>query len=356
MVSFLRKLNLWLIFFTLLAYIAPYISPETVSLLMFVGLSFPWLLLFNLIFIGLWALSRMQYWWWSALVLVVGWQNISRVFGLNIGQYNYTYTPSENSVRVMTYNVGELFLPTYKNKPLGYKAFGQFLQNEDAEILCVNEFLYMNLPNYMKYHIEFLKTYNHHYGDSSNQVAIFSKYPIINKGFIAFPNSDNVANSARWADIDIKGKIVRVFAVHLQSNFVSDLEAKVAKTGSVSDADSWLKVFKMLKMVRKMSTLRAKQAEIVAENIKKSPYPVIVCGDFNDIPVSYSYNTIADGLDDAFQKAGLGKASTYNGRIPALKIDNILINPKIKALNTRIEKVYYADHFPMIADLDLSNL
>ena len=102
-----------------------------------------------------------------------------------------------------------------------------------------------------------------------------------------------------------------------------------------------------------MAQIRAKQAEILTNHIASSPYPVIVCGDFNDIPVSYTYRTLSQNLNDAFEKRGFGFGTTYSGNIPALKIDYILTAKRIKIFNCTILKVPYSDHYPMVSELGL---
>ena len=85
----------------------------------------------------------------------------------------------------------------------------------------------------------------------------------------------------------------------------------------------------------------------MAEHIRKSPYPVIVCGDFNDTPVSYAYRTVLGDLKDAFVESGRGISNTYNGILPSFRIDYILYDPKFSAGNYRRDKVYLSDHFPV---------
>ena len=87
--------------------------------------------------------------------------------------------------------------------------------------------------------------------------------------------------------------------------------------------------------------------------IKKSPYPVLVVGDFNDTPQSYTYAQIADNLQDAFAKKGFGLGITYGGIVPALRIDYILASPSLPILSHRIFKKEYSDHYPIVAELGI---
>ncbi len=124
--------------------------------------------------------------------------------------------------------------------------------------------------------------------------------------------------------------------------------------GTIVDDDSWLSAGRMLMRVRRTGIKRARGAEYIASVIQQSPLPMIVCGDFNEIPVSYAYKTLSQGLSGAFQQSAFGFSTTYNGNIPALKIDNILMSKTIEARNCQILNVDYSDHYPMVADLELN--
>lgn len=351
MVNFLRKLNLWVVFFTLLAYAAPFISPAKVSLFLFFGLAFPWLLLANVVFILLWATSRMRFWWFSTVTLLVGWTHLTAVFGVNLWQNTEGVLKSENAVRVLTYNVADFCTPYHKDKFAAKKSLNTFFEKENADIVCIqeggaptsftNDQLFTLFPA--------LATYPYMSRQKGNEVFILSRFPIINEGKSA---DDKVGNGCSFSDIQMGDKKIRVFTFHLTSNKVSGMADRLAESGTVTDDDYWLYFGRMLKRVRRTGIIRTRESEYIAAMIQQSPYPVIVCGDFNEIPVSYAYKTISNGLTDAFQQAAFGFSSTYNGNIPALKIDNILTSPTIDPQKCIIHSsIRYSDHYPMTADL-----
>ena len=99
---------------------------------------------------------------------------------------------------------------------------------------------------------------------------------------------------------------------------------------------------------------RALQADAIADFLEKSPYQTIVCGDFNDVPLSYTYNRIARGLDDTFSKQADGFAYTYNTRYRLLRIDNILVSPSIEVVSYEVDnKVDLSDHYPVVSRLKI---
>jgi len=92
---------------------------------------------------------------------------------------------------------------------------------------------------------------------------------------------------------------------------------------------------------------RALQVNIVSEHIKDSPYPVIVCGDFNDTPVSYTYHQISKNLNDAFSETGSGIGRTYANILPAFRIDYILYDDFFDSHNYIIHTIEISDHYPI---------
>ena len=98
---------------------------------------------------------------------------------------------------------------------------------------------------------------------------------------------------------------------------------------------------------------RQLQAEKIRTEIDKSPYPVIVTGDFNDVPNSYAYHTIGKGLNNAFAEKGSGLGRTFSGISPVLRIDNIFADKKMDVLQFQLIKKKLSDHFPILADLQM---
>ena len=344
MVSFLRKFNLWLIFFTLIAYTAPFVSPQTLSFVLFVGLAYPWLLLANVIFIFLWAASRMKYWWYSAVCVLLGWSYLSSIVGFNF----FTKTPTGQVLKVMTYNIGGANVNAERLLKLN-----DFLTTENSDIICVQEFSSPNNIIYQMQRLMALSKYPYRATSTNNSTLIVSKYPVIKKESLSFENS-NGGNGCTYADIQINDKVIRVYTVHLRSNVVSGLADDLAEHADYEKRATWSKMITMLRRVRIMAQYRAKESEKIAAHIATSPYPVMVCGDFNDIPVSYSYSVLSQNLKDTYRERGFGIGVTYNGNIPALKIDHILADKKIAVFNCEIVKVKYSDHFPIVSEIGLN--
>jgi Endonuclease/Exonuclease/phosphatase family len=250
----------------------------------------------------------------------------------------------------LTYNTADFVMPYHKDKLAARNGLNKFFQQQNPEIICLQEggeFDEGALARIAAF-FPFLSAYPYQSRQIGNQDVIYSRFPIVGEGKL---ETEKTGNGCNFADLQIGTKKVRVFILHLSSNNVSGMANDLAKSGEISDDDSWLEFGRMLKRVRSTGIKRTREAEFIAANIQQSPYPVIVCGDFNEIPVSYVYKTLSNNLSDAFREAAFGFSSTYNGKIPALKIDNILMSPNIEARNCKIHSVKYSDHYPMTADL-----
>jgi endonuclease/exonuclease/phosphatase family metal-dependent hydrolase len=149
-----------------------------------------------------------------------------------------------------------------------------------------------------------------------------------------------------------KGKdTLRIFNVHFESNH---LETEKIDRLVQGDSTSRILAVDMFRSLRKSYKRRATQVELVSKAIAESPYPVVVCGDFNDPPVSYTYSKINQGLTDAFLHSGRGPGFTYAGKIPFLRIDYILHDKKIRSSGFRVvDDKKLSDHYPVECYLQL---
>jgi endonuclease/exonuclease/phosphatase family metal-dependent hydrolase len=186
----------------------------------------------------------------------------------------------------------------------------------------------------------------HHFG-----LIIFSKYPIINKQDVSYPPHD-YNSTFQYADILLNKDTVRVFNIHLQSlKFDKDNRNYLEQPG-ISGEKNIQNSRSIIVKLKKGYLLRAIQSNRIKEAIEKSPYPVIVCGDFNDVPNSYAYHTIGKNLHNVFYEKGSGTGRTFSGISPTLRIDHIFVDQQFKVNHfLRISKKL-SDHYPLIADIE----
>jgi endonuclease/exonuclease/phosphatase family metal-dependent hydrolase len=177
-------------------------------------------------------------------------------------------------------------------------------------------------------------------------LAIFSRYPIVGRGEISFGRLTQ--NHAMWVDVagPGRGDTVRIFNTHLQSMSLD--EGDIVAAGS-SRTGFEQKGRGLLRRFVRGAAARAWQADTLVANIHRSPYPVLLAGDLNDLPYSYAYSQLASELQNAWATVGFGPGNTYHGRLPPLlRIDQQFAGPRWQVLGCRVHtEVPYADHYPV---------
>jgi endonuclease/exonuclease/phosphatase family metal-dependent hydrolase len=177
-------------------------------------------------------------------------------------------------------------------------------------------------------------------------LAIFSRLPIVGRGEISFGRLTQ--NHAMWVDVvgPDRGDTVRIFNTHLQSMSLD--EDDIVAAGS-SRAGFKRKGRSLLGRFTRGAAARAWQADTLMAHVRRSPYPVLLAGDLNDLPYSYAYSQLANELQNAWATVGFGPGNTYHGRLPPLlRIDQQFAGPQWQVLACRIHsEIPYADHFPV---------
>ncbi|WP_233636150.1 endonuclease/exonuclease/phosphatase family protein [Hymenobacter setariae] len=177
-------------------------------------------------------------------------------------------------------------------------------------------------------------------------LAIFSRLPIVGRGEISFGRLTQ--NHAMWVDVvgPGRGDTVRIFNTHLQSMSLD--EGDIVAAGS-SRAGFKSKGRSLLGRFVRGAAARAWQADTLLAHVRRSPYPVLLAGDLNDLPYSYAYSQLASELQNAWATVGFGPGNTYHGRLPPLlRIDQQFAGLQWRVLGCRIHsEIPYADHFPV---------
>lgn len=328
---------------TFLSYLSPYINPAIFRWAAFFGTAFPWFLLANVTLLGLWAFRFDRFALYHLGMLVFGWQHVTAFVGLNAGRN----AAPESAITVATHNLGGLFRGIHLEDAEWdgiFSGYARFLKaNGDPDILCVQEtgrkFFQALGPKLGLPHL---------FEMNRAGTAILSRYPVLRGGQLPFGQPEN---TSIWADLKIGNRTVRVYNVHLQSNKVTYDTQRVIEESNLKKEETWRDINRVLRKVGGATSLRATQANTLRDLIAASPYPVILCGDFNDTPNSFVYDRLAENLTDTFREKGFGIGSTFAGAIPFLRIDYILADPVLKVYDCRVPRNPISDHYPVVAKL-----
>lgn len=339
----MKKLKFFetLLFFTnsvvaftlLLSYIVPFLPPKTFSSLSVLGLGVPLLIVLNVLFFVYWLVKIKKQLLLSLLVVCIGYFSSGSL---------YIFTESnliadENNFSVMNYNVRLFNLYNWIPKKDTKQKLIEFINKESPDILSLQEYYKQDGVAFSSYKYKYEKLFGkkNKYGQ-----VIFSKFPIINSGSIAFPKT---ANNAIFADV-VKGKdTIRVYNIHLQS---LRIDANVEKL-SREDGE------KLFEGVGQTFKTQQFQTELFLLHKKKCKYKMIICGDFNNTAFSYVYNVIKGELNDTFKAAGKGFGRTYNFKFFPMRIDFILVDKAFKINGFNTYNVKYSDHYPIKTTLVL---
>ncbi len=340
-----------------MAYVAPVMDPRTFWPPAFAGLAFPLLFLGNLGFGLLWLVTRRWKGFALAVVLLLPAIQVLPRY-LQWGGTRETAaaeSPSER-LRVLSWNVRIFNKNVADTRFAGRDDMLAAMRQEEADIVCLQEYFSIASSPYGDHNQRMAEQVGLEHQavweaivDRQGRMwglGIFSRYPVLRQGAIDFP--ENVLNGCQWADIDAPGGVIRVFNLHFQSIQISH---EIYSAGSAIDdiRDSGARNALLRKLLYAFR-YRAAQADRVAEAVAASPYPVLLCGDFNDPPESYAYRTARGRLQDAFVEAGSGLGRSH-ATLPGVRIDYIMPDTGWRVTEYKHIALPISDHFPVLAEL-----
>ncbi|HLW21440.1 MAG TPA: endonuclease/exonuclease/phosphatase family protein [Cyclobacteriaceae bacterium] len=282
------------------------------------------------------------------IALVIGWKFMGVTFRLN------EKADDVEGLSVLSYNTHLFnFHQSGKGRDLNPNSL-QWVRDNPSAVKCLQEF-YQDYTTPSHNSIKILTDngkYEHAYHlvegnpkKKSYGLAIFSKYPIINEGLV-FENKKN--NGAMFVDIKVDRDTVRIYNTHLESMSI--------RADQLGDMHGIKENYRStLGKLKNGIQMRATQVNILSEHIQNSPYPVIIAGDFNDVPYSYTYFTLRSIMKNAFEEAGRGFGFTYNKVLFFLRIDNIFYGEGLHAKQFKTHReVDYSDHYPISSVFSLT--
>lgn len=340
------------------SYLSIYIDPRNCSIFQFFGLGFIFIYVTNILFLLFWIfIKRKKYMiLLNSIFIIIGFTYFTDFFNINFTSSD----ENKKNIKIISYNVRQFDLYNWSENKINRNKYFDFLKEEDPDIICFQEYFEDKTKSFVTTDsiISFLKTKNHYFKTTHTSeknykfgIATFSKYPILRSDFFEFENTSNIII---YSDLLINKDTIRVFNAHMQSIKFEPEDYKFIEKVEISIDSLAIKEAKPLIIkLRDAYKMRAIQANSLKTLIEMSPHKVIVCADFNDTPISYTYHTVKGGLNDAFIEAGTGFSQTYNGNFPSFRIDYILYSDGIEATEYYCPKVPLSDHYPIISILNI---
>ena len=351
-VNLIAGANIATILLMLLAGYSDRLNPVEHPILSVMGMTFPVFLLVNLLFLFFWLTVK----WKRAWIPIVGFAAVYVPLTLFM-PFNMRQDVPEGTIKVVSYNVCT-YGGNYKYEQ-GFDTVFNYLKRQNADIVCLQEdvdtwrrFVFQRYEKIYPYNDT---TILHQNSLTFNGVGIHTRFPIIRKERIWYQSNTN--GSVAYY-LNTGEDTLLVINNHLEGTHLSDAERDSYKRlleGKMERDTVRAESMFLIGKLGQNNAVRAPQAEAVHRYIEEhSQYPVIVCGDFNDTPISYSRRTIAQGLTDCFQATGRGLGLSYNQKGFYFRIDYILCSPDLQPYNCQIDdEMDASDHYPIMCNIKM---
>lgn len=283
------------------------------------------------------------------IVLLLGWPHIRSTLQFspknnneNISQFKIV------NYNVRVFNVYDHLKAANPDAPL---QMIEWLTSQEADVLCLQEYYNHSSSDEFNINQKILeKGYKHSYVNANKEnrigaqfgLAIFSKLPIVNKGLVTYNNEGN--NQAIYVDVLYNEDTIRIYNVHLHSMKLRVQEVVKEK----KEIRKLVKVKENLKRIKQGFVEHSKETDVLKAHIQGNSFPVVLAGDFNDVPYSYTYLSFRDFLQNSFEEAGSGFGFTYNESPSFIRIDNQFSSMDFDVISHQVHKdVGYSDHYPV---------
>ncbi|MBQ8360996.1 MAG: endonuclease/exonuclease/phosphatase family protein [Bacteroidaceae bacterium] len=334
-----------LMILTILGAFAGNVNPKYNLFMAGLGLILPILLIINA-GVFLYWLCRWKIWVAFPLVaLAVNYHYISATIQIKVN--DDIAANGGNALKLMTFNVRNFIDDNQDDSADEIKSF---LEDENISVVCLQE--YKDYVNGRPERICKFLADRFPYQAISGSIATFSKLPIIKKDYITFRESNNCA---QWVDIETgHDKTIRIINVHMQTTGINSALRQAAKMENQGIAISEGQRMNMVTGRMEYEYIRrAEQADIISDIVKDTQTPIILCGDFNDTPASYTYKRLKGKLKDGFKSAGSGYMYTYRGAKGLMRIDYIFHSQKLEGMDYYSPSRDWSDHNPVIMELTM---
>lgn len=352
--------NYLFIIVLLFSNLTPIIAPDLFWPITILGLSFPILVIINFLFFVYWAVVFKRYLFYSLLALILSYSLIFDHFQLSSLKKDANIPA--NAIKILSFNAKNLSNTNFnRGDKVVRDSIMHLADKQNADIVCFQEFqsyptrgvnsvqdFKKTLGHPYVVSIPYLKKNTHEFVDL---LVLYSKYPMSNQ----HPFYMDGKSYGFCVDMDMDGEKVRLFNLHLESNHFSKNDYEIFSEMEVNlNEKKRNQILLLLQKIKKYSVKRSYQARTIRSEIEKSPYPVIVAGDFNDTPSSFTLHHIRQDLTDAFRENGSGYGNTFNGNLPPMRIDFLLFDESMEVLDYEVIKTGLSDHYPIVSHFQLN--
>ena len=331
------------------------INPADHPLVSTLGMAFPILLVINMAFLLFWLIFKWSRAWIPVVGYILAYVPISIYMPINASQ-----SPPEGALKLVTYNVC-CYGGNFKYEQ-GFEKVRDYLIDEKADIVCLQEdndtwrrYCFKNYEERGLTHNDTIVLCND--ATRFNCLGIHTRFPIIRRERIDYPTVSNNGSAAWWLQVD-KDTVI-VVNNHFESCHLNQEDRaqyrQLLKGDMARDsvrAESQLLMVKLAEANAKRSRQIVAVCEYVDQYLGR--YPVIVCGDFNDNPISFSRHMMGKYLHDCFVETGRGIGLSYNQKAFSLRIDHIFCSSDITPYECFVDsKMDASDHYPMVCWLKI---
>lgn len=336
-----------------IAYLTPHVAPSTFGSLTIVGIFAPILYTGVAVCMLLWLVSG---YWKIALIVAVlllpGLFHFSDFYNIDFVR-KVEENPSRRSFTLMSYNVRGFYDDSSRRAIDDYITY--FSENELVDVMCFQEYA-LHIRGVERLDSLFRARYDNIYSNDvveAGEVVLrtYSRFPIIASGNI----SGEGRGTSQWVDIVIANNdTLRVFNNHLHTMSISAVDSEDIADGRIlQDGD---RMRSIVERIANNSTIRAEYVDTLRKVIESSPYRNVICGDFNDTPMSYVYGEMIEDHVDAFVQSGSGYGYTFRPMYGTLRIDYIMHSPLIETESYVIdENAVMSDHLPVVARMNIGS-
>lgn len=331
-----------LFIFTMIGLYGGEVNPVGHNMRALTTLVMPFLIVANAIMLIYWALRRSKFILIPILSIVVSINYIGTIF-----QFGGSPEGVNPKLTIASYNVRG-----FNKDATGVIAIDVInsLKKENTDVICLQEFDNSMTGDGSKVTNKIKDMYP--YQAIGHDLVILSRFPIKGQKQMPFEMSNN---GAMWADIKVdQNHTIRVFNVHMETTGINRTLKKAA------DANEGMP--NTLNMNQNLannlfddytmhSYIRAGQAITIANEKRDSKNPIILCGDFNDVPYSFTYNTLKGDLTDGFRQGGHGYGATYRGAKSMFRIDYIFHSDNMESLDYYTIDKEFSDHNPVFSKI-----